>query len=111
MKLDEVAEEEEVHLHHLHEAHHQVLILRATQLQHHQQQQAHTQRAIQLQQLPQHQLAHTQKAMEHQHQLQRLVTLPHLHTASLIQATLLQHDKPLHIQQLLIIGQLSTLTE
>lgn len=110
MKLDEAVEEDEAHLHHLHEAHHQVLILRATQHQHRQLQPVHIQRATQLQQ---HQLlrVHTQKAMEHQHQLRRLVIQLHLHTVDQIQATLLQHDKPLHIQQLLIIGQLSTLTE
>lgn len=101
MKLNEVAEEEEVHLHHLHEAHHQVHILRATQLQHQnllQLQRVHTQKVIQLQQLPQHQLAHIQKAMEHQRQLQRLVILLHLLIVNLIQATLLQHDKLLHVQ-------------
>lgn len=97
MKLDEVAEEVEVHLHHLHEAHHQAHTQRAIQLQHRQLQQAHTQRAIQLQQ---HQLlqVHTQKAMEHQHQLQRLVILLHLPTVNLIQATLLQQNKQLQEQ-------------
>lgn len=107
MKLNEVAEEEEVHLHHLHEAHHQVLILRATQLQHQNQQlqlqRVHTQKVIQLQQLQQHQLVHIVKHIEqhqsqHQHQLQRLVILLHLLIVNLIQATLLQHDKPLQEQ-------------
>lgn len=89
--------EEEVHLLHHHEVHHQVLILRATQRQHRQLPQAHTLRVIQL---LQHQLqqVHTLKAMEHQHQLQRLVILPHLPTLSLIQATHRQQNKQLQEQ-------------